>query len=68
MQIYQAKGYNKNDALNLAKKEMEPYNKGTITDGQAWRTLKSYRRLMIMSGKWDMHPEFEAAYREITKL
>ena len=47
------------------------YSKVSLTDGQAWRTLKSYRAVMGMAGKWtdrkleDAYNEIEAIRKEI---
>ena len=32
---------------------LAPYKEATVSDGQAWRTLDSYRDLMIMAGRWN---------------
>lgn len=45
---------------------IKKYLKNTLTDGQGYRTLKSYRKVMGMAGKWT--EEQEAAYKEILNL
>lgn len=42
------------------------YKRNTLTDGQGYRTLESYRKVMGMAGKWD--PRMEAAYNQIQSL
>lgn len=42
------------------------YRSCSLTDGQAYRTLDSYRKLCIMADKWK--DEHEAAYQEIVKI
>ena len=64
------------DFINLVKKEFgletlkgtpfECYLKNTLTDGQGYRTLESYRKVMIMAGKWN--DNYEAVYDEINKI
>ena len=44
----------------------EGYCKNTLTDGQGYRTLSSYRRVMGMSGKWSR--EQEEAYKAIMQI
>lgn len=44
----------------------EPYMSNTLTDGQGYRTLKSYRRVMGMYGKWT--EDMEAAYDYIMDI
>lgn len=46
----------------------EPYTKNTLTDGQAWRCLTSYRAIMIKRGGKMWTGREEEAYREIQKL
>lgn len=36
----------------MYKKVYEPYTGNTLTDGQGYRTLTSYRKVMGMAGKW----------------
>ena len=47
-------------------KAIEDYRKSSLTDGQGWRTLTSYRKLMGMAGKWTQ--EMENCYDEIMDL
>lgn len=42
------------------------YTKNTLTDGQGYRTLKSYRKVMGMAGKWTQN--MENAYNEIMAI
>lgn len=42
------------------------YLKNTLTDGQGYRTLESYRKVMIMAGKWN--DNYEAVYDEINDI
>lgn len=42
------------------------YMKNTLTDGQGYRTLKSYRKVMGMAGKWTQ--EMENAYNDIQSI
>lgn len=42
------------------------YKKNTLTDGQGYRTLESYKKVMGMAGKWD--ERMEAAYNQIQSL
>ena len=42
------------------------YTKNTLTDGQGYRTLESYRKVMGMAGKWT--PEMENVYKAIKQL
>lgn len=42
------------------------YKDNTLTDGQGYRTLESYKKVMGMAGKWD--PRMEAAYNQIQSL
>ena len=42
------------------------YRKNKSTDGQGYRTLESYRKVMIMAGKWNN--EFENAYNILNTL
>ena len=42
------------------------YTKNTLTDGQGYRTLESYRKVMGMAGKWTQ--EMENVYNAIKKL
>lgn len=64
------------DFINLVKKEFgletlkgtpfECYLKNTLTDGQGYRTIESYRKVMIMAGKWN--DNYEAVYDEINEI
>ena len=42
------------------------YKKNTLTDGQGYRTLESYRKVMGMAGKWD--ERMENAYNQIQAI
>ena len=42
------------------------YTKNTLTDGQGYRTLESYRKVMGMAGKWTQ--EMENVYKAIKQL
>ena len=42
------------------------YKKNSLTDGQGYRSMKSYRKVMIMAGKWTK--ECEDVYNEIRAL
>ena len=42
------------------------YKKVSFTDGQGWRTLKSYKAIMGMAGKWNK--KCEDAYNEIERI
>lgn len=42
------------------------YTKSTLTDGQGYRTLESYRKVMGMAGKWTQ--EMENVYNTIKQL
>lgn len=44
----------------------EAYTKNTLTDGQGYRTLESYRKVMGMAGKWTL--EMENVYNAINQL
>ena len=44
----------------------EAYTKNTLTDGQGYRTLESYRKVMGMAGKWTQ--EMENVYKAIKQL
>ena len=44
----------------------ESYKKNTLTDGQGYRTLESYKKVMGMAGKWD--ERMEAAYNQIQSI
>ena len=45
---------------------LEKYQKNNATDGQGWRTIHSYRKVMIMTGKWN--DAFESAYQGILTI
>lgn len=47
-------------------KEYDDYKESSLTDGQGFRTLKSYRKVMGMLSKWS--PEMENAYNRIQEL
>ena len=57
---------NKYGSKELAKKKLKDYLKAKATDGQGWRTLSSYRQVMIMAGKWN--GKKEVAYNEVQKI
>lgn len=42
------------------------YTRNTLTDGQGYRTLRSYRKVMGMAGQWT--DEMEHAFREIESI
>lgn len=42
------------------------YKDNTLTDGQGYRTLDSYRKVKIMAGEWT--PEMEGVYKDIKGL
>lgn len=42
------------------------YQKNTLTDGQGYRTLHSYRKVMGMAGQWN--EDMENAYNQINEL
>ena len=44
------------------------YYKTSLTDGQGYRTLTSYRKVMIMAGQWDLNGPQEEAYNYIMQL
>lgn len=44
----------------------DPYMSNTLTDGQGYRTLKSYRKVMGMYGKWN--EDMEQAYDYILEV
>ncbi len=48
------------------KKVYKPYMENTLTDGQGYRTLTSYRKVMGMAEKWD--ESMEAMYDHIMSL
>lgn len=58
-----------NTFFNLVKEKgidenrVNQYHKSSLTDGQAWRTFPSYRKVMIMAGKWNN--DYETAYKII---
>ena len=54
--------------LNFGKDSevYKAYTKNTLTDGQGYRTLESYRRVMGMAGKW--LTEHEEAYKAIMQI
>ena len=54
---------NKHGSEELAKKKLKDYLKAKATDGQGWRTLSSYRQVMIMAGKWNGKKEI--AYQKV---
>lgn len=45
---------------------VEEYRKNTLTDGQGYRTLTSYRRVMGMAGRWTK--EQDEAYKAIQQI
>ena len=54
---------NKLGSEELAKEKLKDYLKAKATDGQGWRTLSSYRQVMIMAGKWN--GKKEVAYQKV---
>ena len=54
---------NKYGSEEIAKKKLKDYLKAKATDGQGWRTLSSYRQVMIMAGKWN--GKKEVAYQKV---
>lgn len=48
------------------KKHLKTYYENTLTDGQGYRSLDSYRKVMGMAGQWT--EEHEAAYKKIKSL
>ena len=53
-------------ADSKTKAHLGKYLKNTLTDGQGYRTLESYRKVRGMAGQWT--EEHEAAYKEIKAL
>lgn len=53
------KGLKKGDSISK-------YRKNTLTDGQGYRTLRSYRKILGMSRRWT--DEMENAFREIESI
>lgn len=53
-------------ANDKTKAHIGKYLKNTLTDGQGYRTLDSYRKVRGMAGQWT--EEHEAAYKEIKAL
>ena len=51
---------------DMFKKVYAPYMANTLTDGQGYRTLTSYRRVMGMAGKWTQ--DMEKAYNRIMEI
>lgn len=51
---------------NLPSSQWGAYLNNTLTDGQGYRTLDSYRKVMGMAGRWTQ--EMQNAYDEIKKL
>ena len=51
---------------DMFKKVYAPYTANTLTDGQGYRTLTSYRRVMGMAGKWTQ--DMERAYNRIMEI
>lgn len=47
-------------------KVYQAYKKNTLTDGQGYRTLRSYRKVMGMAGKWTK--EMQQAYEAIESI
>lgn len=50
----------------LGKSSWEKYLKNTLTDGQGYRSLRSYRKVMGMAGLWT--EEMESAFMEIENI
>ena len=53
-------------ANDKTKEHIGKYLKNTLTDGQGYRTLDSYKKVRGMAGQWT--EEHEAAYKEIKAL
>lgn len=51
---------------DMFKRVYLPYMRNTLTDGQGYRTLTSYRKVMGMAGKWT--EEMENAYDTILEI
>lgn len=45
---------------------LEKYHKNTLTDGQGYRTLRSYRKVAAMAGLWTA--KMERVYQEIERI
>lgn len=58
-----AKYEGESNAEEKAKNDLKEYLRAKSTDGQGWRTFKSYRDIMIMSGNWD--GKKEEAYKKV---
>lgn len=56
----------KNQFSEEGKEAYEKYKSNNLTDGQGWRTLPGYRKVMGMLGEWT--EEMEDAYNKITEL
>lgn len=50
----------------ISKDRLDAYKKNTLTDGQGYRTLESYRKVMGMAGKWNN--AMEEAYNTIKAI
>ena len=48
--------------------QYQAYTKTNGTDGQGFRTLDSYRSVLIMSGQWYLNPDYERAYKRIKEI
>lgn len=46
-------------------KNYEVYRKNTLTDGQGFRTLESYRKVLLCAGKWNLGGKEEQLYKII---
>ena len=44
------------------------YTEASLTDGQGYRTLDSYRKICIMGGSAKWTPDMESAYQEIMRI
>lgn len=56
------------DAANAADAYMNQFDRNTLTDGEAYRSLDSYRRILMSIGEpfWDTNKEL--AYQEINSI
>ena len=64
MQVVRSVNNDEDIVGNPAKGKKGKYNKNTLTDGQGWRSLKSYRKLMIMRGE----PHWTKAHEEVYQI
>lgn len=59
---------NKEFANKKANEYMKRYDSNSLTDGQSFRTLDSYRKILISAGKSFWTNEHESAYRMIKNI